>query len=140
MEFAGMNLRAVLVAAIASFLFGGVWYSLFSRQWRAAADIEETHSSRSEWHVNAMPFIVAFIGLLVMAYVLAGVIGHLGPGQVTVRNGVISGAFIWVGFVMTTLVTNNVFRRANRTMTLIDGGHWLGVLVLQGAVIGWFGT
>jgi len=24
-------------------------------------------------------------------------------------------------------------------LTLLDGGHWLGVLLLQGAVIGWLG-
>jgi hypothetical protein len=39
----------------------------------------------------------------VMAWVLAGMIGHLGPGQVTLRNGIISGLFAWLGFVATTL-------------------------------------
>ena len=44
-----------------------------------------------------------------MAWVLAGGIGHLGPGQVTLKNGVISALFMWVGFVITTLAVNNAF-------------------------------
>jgi len=44
-----------------------------------------------------------------MAWMLAGVLGHLGPGQVTLRNGVISGAFLWFGFVLATMAVNNAF-------------------------------
>ena len=75
-----------------------------------------------------------------MAWVLADVIGYLGPGEVTFRNGVISGAFIWLGFVITTLSVNHAFQGAKRELTLIDGGHWLGVLLLQGSVIGLVGA
>ena len=75
-----------------------------------------------------------------MAWVLAGVIGHLGAEEVTVRNGVISAAFIWLGFVITTLAVNHAFQGSKRTLTLIDGGHWLGVLLLQGAIIGLVGV
>lgn len=140
MDFAGINLLAVLVAAIAGFLFGGVWYGMFSRQWLVAANLAEAKRNGPGWQVNAVPFIVAFVALLVMAYMLAGVIGHLGAGQVTPRNGVISGASVWAGFVITTLVVNHAFQGARHALTLIDGGHWLGVLVIQGAIIGWFGV
>jgi hypothetical protein len=70
--------------------------------------------------------------------VLAGVIGHM--GTVTIRNGVISGAFCWLGFVVTTLAVNYAFGGRNPMLTLIDGGHWLGVLLIIGAVIGAFGV
>ena len=43
------------------------------------------------------PFIISFVALVVMAWVLAGTIGHLGPGQVTLKNGIISALFIWAG-------------------------------------------
>jgi hypothetical protein len=85
-------------------------------------------------------FVVAVVCQLVMAYVLAGLIGHLGQGQVTVRNGIISGAFVWIGFVMTALATNYAFQERPIMLTLIDGAHWLGVLLIQGAVIGWIGV
>ena len=66
-------------------------------------------------------------------------IGHLGIGQVTPRNGIISGAILWAGFVVTSMAVNHAFQGAKPALTLIDSGHWLGVLLIQGAVIGWMG-
>jgi uncharacterized membrane protein required for colicin V production len=88
----------------------------------------------------AVLFVITIIAQLVMAWVLAGVIGHLGMGQVTLRNGLISGGLAWLGFVATTMVVNHGFQGAKRALTVIDGGHWLGVLLIQGAVIGWMGV
>jgi uncharacterized membrane protein required for colicin V production len=137
MSFAGMNYLAILLAAIASFLFGGAWYGALSQQWMAAVGKSKAEIDKSGM---AVPMVLTFIALLVMAWVLAGVIGHLGRGQVTVRNGIISGAFVWLGFVATTLMVNHAYQGAKRTLTLIDGAHWLGVLVIQGLVIGWMGV
>lgn len=139
MAFAGLNYTAVLLAAIASFIFGGIWYGLFAEQWLAAAHVRP-EAVRGDGRAAVTPYVVAFVAQLVMAYVLAGMIGHLGQGQVTLRNGLISGAFIWGGFVFTALLVNHAFQGARRTLTLIDGGHWLGVLLIQGAIIGWMGV
>jgi hypothetical protein len=75
-----------------------------------------------------------------MAYVLAGLIGYLGADQVTPWNGLVSGFVVWIGFVATTLATNHSFQGAKRSLTLIDGLHWLGVLLIQGVVIGLIGV
>jgi len=76
----------------------------------------------------------------VMGWVLAGLIGHLGPGQVTLRNGLISAAFCWVGFVITTQATNHAYQNRTRTLAAIDSAHWLGALLIEGAVIGLLGV
>ena len=138
MQFAGMNVLAIVLAAVASFMFGWLWYGiLFSDAWLRACG-----KTREEMHADnpsPTPFIISFVGLIVMACVLAGVLRH-GPGEITLVSGMITGAFVWLGFVATTLAVNNAFRGATPALTLIDGGHWLGVLLLQGAVIGWLGT
>ncbi|MCB1522314.1 MAG: DUF1761 domain-containing protein [Hyphomicrobiaceae bacterium] len=139
MDFAGFNTIAILLAAAASFMFGGVWYGAFSSQWMAAAGVD-FDELRTRGGPVFMPYAVAFLAQLVMAFVLAGTIGHLGLGQVTLKNGIIAGAMVWAGFVMTSLIVNHAFQGAPRTLTLIDGGHWLGVLVIQGAIIGWMGV
>lgn len=139
MQFAGLNFLAIVLAAVAAFMFGWLWYGvLFSKAWLAAIGRSEEDAKREG--TSPAPFAISFIALLIMAWVLAGIIGHLGPGQVTFKNGVISGAFMWLGFVITSLVVNNTFQGAKRPLTLIDGGHWLGVLVLQGAIIGLLGV
>ena len=81
----------------------------------------------------------AFVVDLIIAWVLAGLLGHLGAGQVTPRNGVFSGAFVWFGFVLTTMAVNYTFSGRDRRLLLIDAGNWLVVLIVAGAVIGLFG-
>ena len=139
MEFAGLNYFAIVIAAAISFLFGWLWYGvLFPKAWVAA--VGKTEEELRAQANSPAPFILSFIAQLIMAWVLAGIIGHLGADEVTFRNGVISEALIWLGFVVTTLATNHAFQGAKRELTLIDGGHWLGVLLLQGAIIGLMGV
>lgn len=133
MAFAGMNYLAVLVAAVAAYVWGAVYYMTLSKQWLAAVGIAQPNRS-------VAPFIISFVALLVMAFVLAGSIGHLGPGNVSIKNGVISGVIIWAGFVATTVVVNNAYPGRKIMLSVIDGIHWLGVLVIQGAVIGAMGV
>ena len=118
MEFAGTNYIAVVVAAIASFAFGSIYYMVLGRHWRAA--IGKTEEQMKADGMKPSVF--------------------LGTDQVTVVNGLISAGFVWVGFVATTLAVNHGFQGARKSLTLIDGGHWLGVLLVQGLVIGLFGV
>jgi hypothetical protein len=141
MTFAGVNYWAILAAAVAAWIFGAVYYGLLAKPWMAA-------SGRTEAEIKAkqgtpafyVPFVLSFVAALVMAWVLAGIIGHLGPGQVTLRNGIISGFFAWLGFVLTTLAVNNAYGGRRPALTVIDAGHWLGVLLIMGAVIGAVGA
>lgn len=137
MAFAGVNYLAIVAAVVVSFVFGGVWYGMLSRPWLAALGKTEDEVKGTGMLV---PMVITVIAELVMAWVLAGLIGHLGPGQVTVRNGIVSGAFCWLGFVVTTLAVNHAYQGEKRALTVIDGGHWLGVLLIQGAVIGLMGV
>ena len=73
-----------------------------------------------------------------MAWMLAGVIAHL--SDVTVWKSVVSAAAVWAGFVLTTMVVNHRFQNARWSLTVIDGAHWLGVLLVMGLVIGLFGV
>jgi hypothetical protein len=130
-----VNYLAVLLAAAASFLFGGVWYGILSKQWMAA--IGKTPEQIKAQGSAAVPMVIAAFCQLVMAYMLAGLMGHI--GQLTFRGGIISGVLVWLGFVATTLIVNHSFQGHPRALTLIDGGHWLGVLLIQGAIIGLMG-
>ncbi len=141
MAFAGINFLAILVAAAASWILGGIWYWAFANPWMAAVGTtRERVDTAKELPGASLPFVFAFAACVIMAWVLAGLVGHLGPGQVTVRNGVISGAFCWLGFVFTTMLVNNSFAMRSRRLLLIDGGYWLLALMLMGAIIGAIGV
>lgn len=132
MVFAGINYLAVLVAAVAGFAFGALWYGLLGKQWMAALGITEQPKP------SPGPFLTAFICQLVMAGMLAGVIGHL--GEISITRSLLSALFVWFGFVVTTMTVNHRFQSQRWLLTLIDGAHWLGVLVVMGMVIGLFGV
>jgi len=143
MTFAGINYLAVVVAAVVAWLAGAVWYGLLANRWVAAhgktmeqfkAEQATRRGSVHAW----LPFALAFLAELVMAYVLAGMVGHL--GTVTIRSAVISGLFVWAGFMLTTMLVNNAFAGRRYTLTAIDAGHWLLVVIVMGVVIGWIGV
>jgi hypothetical protein len=144
MVFGNLNYLPVLVAAIASFAFGAVWYSLLARQWMAARGMTDADMARAKAEMGPVPvpYIVAFVAELVMAWMFAGLLLHMDQGGLasSIRTGLISGFFLWLGFVATTMAVNHAFQGARTAQSLIDGGHWLGVLLIQGAVLGWWGV
>ena len=144
MTFAGPNYLAILAAAAAAWIFGAVYYTVLSKPWLAAVGITMAEMKRRQAEgagklKSIAPFILSFIAEIVMAWVLAGVLGHLGPGQVTIRNGLISALFLWFGFVLTTIATNNAYPGRKPMLTVIDAGYWLTALLVTGAILGAFG-
>lgn len=135
MIFGGINYLAILLAAVAAFAAGAVYYGALGKPWMKAARIDP-----AEAKMSPALFITSFACELVMAWVLAGVIGHLGEGQGTIRNGVVSGAFVWLGFMATTMAVNHRYQGFGWNLTIIDGVHWLIVAVLMGGIIGAFGV
>ena len=143
MTFAGINYLAVVVAAVVAWLTGAVWYGLLANRWVAAhGKTMEQFKAEQAAHKGSvhawLPFALAFLAELVMAYVLAGMVGHL--GTVTIRAAVISGLFVWAGFMLTTMLVNNAFAGRRYALTAIDAGHWLLVVIVMGVVIGWIGV
>lgn len=132
MAFAGINYLAVIIAAVVGYVFGAVYYMTLGKQWMASVGFSEPPKP------SPAPFVIAFVAQLVIAYFLAGLIGHL--GEITAWRGIVSAFFVWLPFVLMTMIVNHRFQGSRWALTVIDGGHWLGVLLLMGLVIGLFGV
>jgi hypothetical protein len=133
-----VNYLAVVCAAVAAWLTGAVWYTVFSKQWKAALGWSEAKiQTPAKGKVPVGPMVISFAAELIMALLLAGLIGHF--GAITIKTGAIVGALCWLAFVATTITVNNAYPGRKFALTLIDSGHWLAVLLIQGAVIGAFG-
>ena len=141
MGFAGVNYLSILIAAVAAWIFGGVYYTSLSKPWLAAQgkSLEQCKAEQAgkSGAAKAAPFILVFVGELIMAFVLYGIMVHM--GNFTLRAGIISGAFCWLGFVLPTVTANNAFSGRKAMLTVIDCGAWLGALVIIGAILGWMG-
>ncbi len=129
-----VNFLAVVLASVAAFAFGAVWYTVLSKQWLAALG-----KTREQLNVGFTPFIWSVVVELIMAYVLAVLVGNL-PGGVTISTALTVSLLAWIGFVVTTLTLNHRYEGMSWALTLIDSLHLLGVLVAQGLVIGLFGS
>lgn len=139
MSFAGVNYIAVIIAALAGFGLGAIWYTLLAKPWMHAAGLTEAEcKERNQGAARIVPFVISIVALFVMAWMLAGVMGHI--GDISIRGGVITGFFVWLGFVITSMGVNHAFGGAKPMLTAIDGFYWLAVLLIQGAVIGAFGV
>jgi hypothetical protein len=138
--FAGLTIWALPLAATVSFVFGGLWYGLLAKPWMRAAKLDETRIAESG---GQTPTLLALTWLceFLMAWMFAGILLHMvkSGAPATAATGLISGFFLWLGFVAPTLVINQRYQLQPWSLTAIDGGHWLGVLLIQGAILGRWG-
>jgi Protein of unknown function (DUF1761) len=139
MTFAGVNYLAVLIAAVAGWLAGAAWYMSLGKYWRDALGMTAEQMAENRKNPYAwVPFVLVFVTNLVMAWTLAGILGHF--GTVTLKDGIITGALCWFGFVLTAMLANNAFAMRSYRLIAIDGGHYLVVLAIMGAIIGAMGV
>jgi len=138
------NLHAlpIILAAVAAWFFGAVYYGILGSKWLAAQgkSMEQckAENAAKSTAVKITPFVLSFIAEIVMAVALSGIMFHI--GIYTITAGIFSGFMCWLGFVLTTVAVNNAYTFLTVTLTAIDTGHWLGVLVIIGAILGWFGA
>jgi hypothetical protein len=139
MTFAGVNYLAVLAAGVAAWLAGAAWYMSLGKVWQAAVGMTPEKMAAAKSNPYAwVPFVLVFVGHLVMAWTLAGIVGHF--GAVNVKDAVITGALCWLGFILTSILANNAFAGRSYRLTAIDAGHYLVVLLIMGAIIGAIGV
>jgi hypothetical protein len=136
-----VNWLSIVIAAVAAWLFGGVYYTALSKPWLAAQDktLEQCKAEQAgkSGAAKAAPFILVFVGELIMAWVTYGVLFHM--NMFTARAGAISGAALWFGYVLTTIAGNYAFHGRKPMLTVIDSIAWLGAMVIIGTIVGWFG-
>jgi hypothetical protein len=141
MAFVTVNWLSIVIAAAAAWIFGAIYYTALSAPWLAAMGKTREQCEAEQAAKTSLaryaPFVLALAGELIMAWALYGILAHL--SAFTVRGGLISGALIWFGFVLTTIAVNNAFGGRKAMLTVIDSGGWLGALLIIGAIVGAMG-
>lgn len=135
MIFADMGVTAIPIAAIAGFLLLILFDLLRSRP---KSPNQSLSSLRDVATVRAGPsyYLVHLGALLAMAWIQWGILGHLGPGQITVRNGIISALFTFVGFIAPMALAQQQRYGLKLSDSLYDCLRFLCVTILMGALIG----
>ena len=123
-----MNHWAVLLAAVSSFVLGGLWYSeaLFGRIWNA-----ENGGPKQAGH-PAKVFGVSFGFSLLAATAFAAWLG----ADPTLEGALKAGAIAGFGFVAASFGINYQFAQRSLKLWLIDGGYHTVQFLLFGLVLG----
>ncbi len=138
MEFMGVNLWSVLVAAIATMVVGFLWYSpvLFARPWMIAMGYDPDDKAKiAEMQKSAGPLYgIAMLASLLSAFVLGKVIDGLTIN--TALYGLKVAFAVWLGFVATVQLTDTLFGKKPIKLFLINTGYQLVCYLAMGAIIG----
>jgi len=128
-----INLWAVLVAALAGFFAGGLWYApaLFGRAWQREAGLSDAQlKSRSMGTV----FGVGFLLSLIAAFVFALFLGPHPSLALALGAGIAAG----LAWVAASFGINYLFEQRSLKLFLINGGYHPVQFTLYGAVFGLF--
>lgn len=126
------NYLAVVVAAIAYFVLGGVWYGLlFNKAWMA---LEHATVEQMRGPSPAVAYIVSFLLELLIAYSLAQLC--IWRNANTPGRGASVGVLVWIGFVGPIAAMTYMFEMRPRALFAINEFYPLAGLVLMGAIIG----
>lgn len=125
-----INILAVVVAALSSFLLGGVWYSaLYAKAWmRENGLTEEALAERNP----AAVFGGSFMLCLVAAAVFAMFLGPSPDLTFALGAGFAAGLF-WVA---ASIGVNYLFSKRSFVLFAIDGGYHTLQFTLYGLVLG----
>ena len=135
MDLSHINYLAVVLAAVAGFAFGALYYTLLGKAWMDAVGLTEEQVKKDR---SKIPFITSFASLLVLALVLSWIFGQLGGDGLSAGRSVGTAVLLWLGLIVTSVATNNAFQGAKAKLTVLDSMHWLGVAVIQALVISAF--
>src|SRR3569833_1229046 len=123
---------AILVAAVAGFAVGGLWYGpLFGKAWMAARGV--TPESAKDGMNMPLIFGTTFVLNLIASFVLDHVFGTYGHPGMSLAVMIAGG--IALGFIVTSIGVNYLFSRLSLKLFLIDSGYWLVIYCVMGAVL-----
>lgn len=129
-----INYLAVLVAAIASMVVGGLWYSplLFGKQWMKMMKFNEKDLPKMKEQAKKS-YVLQFVSSLVLAYVLAHFMDYLG---VTDALGALQAAFwIWLGFKATGEIGSVLWEGKSWSLFLLNTAHSFVTLAVMSLIL-----
>lgn len=127
-----MEYLCILGAAVAAWLFGALWYTVLGKQYQTALGLNPDDCKDKKMPLT--PLLVCFVAELVMALALCYVLARM--SVVGWSWGAMAGAIIAIGVVVPTVVVNNIFPGRKPALSLIDGAHWIGVIVIESTILG----
>jgi Protein of unknown function (DUF1761) len=124
------NIWAVLVAALSTFLIGGLWYSpaLFGKAWmRENGFTEESMKGANMTKIFGLAFLLGIVAAINLAM-------FMGPEN-DPAMGAMWGFLAGFGWVATFVGTHYLFERRSLKLFLINAGYSIVALTVMGVIL-----
>ena len=130
-----INYPAVIVATIAHFILGGLWYSplLFGNKFLQIINLSAQQLQQMENQSHVKELIIAFACSLVLVYILAHFVQY--TNATTVGGGIQTAFWLWLGFIVTTQLQMVLFERRPLGLFLINVSYQFVACALAGAIL-----
>ncbi|KPW02410.1 hypothetical protein AN390_01789 [Pseudoalteromonas sp. P1-11] len=131
MNFTDVNFFAVLVAALSSFMLGGIWYSnaFFKNAWLECTGLTELDLQ------TAKPALI-FGGSMVLALLSAVVLSLFLGKEAGMGEGAFTGFAIGLFWVGSSLGLSYIYEQRPIKLFIINAGYYTLQFTLMGFIIG----
>ena len=135
MSSVDINYLAVLVAGAVSMALGAFWYSpaAFGKMWMQLSGLTEASMDEAKKKGMSKLYGIAFIGSLVMSYVLAHFVDY--AEATTVSDGLQIGFWTWLGFSATLRLGSVLWEGKPVKLYILNTAYDLINLLVMGAIL-----
>ena len=159
-----INLLAVLVAALSSFVVGFIWYNpkVFGTIWMKESGMTEEKAKKGNTaKIFGLTFVYAFMIAFMMSSIVIhqmGVLGLIGGPDLiatakpsyaafiadygnafrTYKHGALHGFISGIFIALPIIAINGLFDQKSWKLIAIQAGYWTVIMTIMGAIIcGW---
>ena len=131
MNLFDVNWIGVVLAALAGFVVGGIWYGpVMGKKWMGAVGLTEEQIKQG--NMGAI-YGGAFAFSLLASWTLAHTFASYGT-EFSVAVKVMTSFGVALGFIVPAIGTNYLFSQKSKSLFFIDAAYWLLFYIAMGLV------
>ncbi len=128
-----VNYVALIVAAIAVFALGWLWYGpLFSKVWLHEMKLSQTSMNSDKSNMGKF-YLVMYVTNLVTAYVLAHILQFTDVANNS--EAIVTAFWVWLGFYAAGGVHHYLFPAKSLKLYLLDNAYQLVSLIIVALIL-----
>ena len=126
-----INYWVVLIATVINMAVGFFWYSkgAFGARWSKLTGVSMDDMKKR----GNSGIAVSVVTSLITAFVLAHFVRY--AGATSFADGLVTGFWLWLGFVAAMLASSYVFEGRPWKLWQINAGYWLVVLLINSGLL-----
>ena len=126
--FDDLNWLAVIVAAVAYWVLGAVWYNdaVFGKQWKAATGKDMGQPNATQIVGNLVLWFIAALALALIAKEIRAD----GFG-----DGIVLGLVVSIGFIGTNRINAGLYEGRNKALMMVNAPYGILGFMIMGAIL-----